>query len=141
MPTLSTYVPRSDLVSSAGRAAHDVGAAALLGGNLFGRVAMHPALREVSQPRERGSVTNRAWRRYGLVTGMRFNGAEPNGAVPLADGSTAAPEATAKETRAKRTLNALGAANLTAEVALVAINSALAQTNFRRPPLRRLLRR
>jgi hypothetical protein len=193
MPTLSTYVPRSDLISSVGRAAHDVGAAALLGGNLFGRVAMHPALREVSQPRERGSVTNRAWRRYGLVNGvslaaiiagwvaaradeasdrmlspreralarakdvavgavavtgiasaiegMRFNRAEPNGAVALTDGSTTAPEATANETRTKRTLNTLGAANLTAEVALVAINSALAQTNFRRPPLRRLLRR
>lgn len=193
MPTLSTYTPRSDLLSSAGRAAHDVGAAALLGGNLFGRVAMHPALREVSQPRERGSVTNRAWRRYGLVNGLslaavvagwsaaradeasdrmlsprertlarakdlavgavavtgiasaieglRFNGSEPNGAVPLTDGSTPAPEATAKETRTKRVLNALGAANLAAEVALVAINSALAQTNFRRPPLRRLLRR
>jgi hypothetical protein len=193
MPATSTYRPRSDLLSSAGRAAHDVGAAAMLGGNLFGRLAMHPALREVSEPRERGSVTNRAWRRYGLVNGlslaavlagwgaaradeasdrmlsprertlarakdvavgavavtgiasaiegMRFNAAEPNGAIPLTDGSTPAPEATIEETRAKRVLNALGAANLAAEVALVTINSALAQANFRRPPLRRLLRR
>jgi len=193
MPTLSTFTPRSDLLSSAGRAAHDVGAAALLGGNLFGRLAMHPALREVSEPRERGSVTNRAWRRYGLVNGlslgailvgwgaaradearpsqlsgrertlarakdaavatvaltgiasaiegMRFNAAEPNGAVPLTDGNTAAPAASRKEARMKRMLRVVGAANLVAEVALVAINSSLAQANFRRPPLRRLLRR
>jgi hypothetical protein len=34
----------SDTVSSAGRAAHDAGLGALLGGNLYGGVAMHPAL-------------------------------------------------------------------------------------------------
>jgi hypothetical protein len=75
------------------------------------------------------------------IEGMRFNATESNGAVPLTDGNTAAPEATSGETRMKRALHAMGAANLAAEVALVGINSALAQTNFRRPPLRRLLRR
>ena len=58
---------RSDTVSSAGRAAHDVALAALLGGNLFGRTAIHPALSEVSDKAERGRVLNRAWRRYGTV--------------------------------------------------------------------------
>jgi hypothetical protein len=54
----------------AGRAAEDVGLAALLGGNLFGRVAMHPALRRVHDERERGAVVNAAWRRYGTVNSL-----------------------------------------------------------------------
>jgi hypothetical protein len=193
LPSLPTYQPRSDLLSSAGRAAHDVGAAALLGGNLFGRVAMHPALGGVCSPRERGAVTNRAWRRYGAVNGVslvavltgwgaaraqearngkldpvertlarakdaavvavavtgvaagvegvRFSRTEPGGAVPLEDGNTPAPEAPPREARMKRMLRRIGGLNLAAEVALVAINSALAQRNFRRPPLRRLLMR
>ena len=58
------------MISALGRAAHDVGVGALIGGNLFARVGMHPALREVSDPRERGSVTNAAWRRYGAVNAM-----------------------------------------------------------------------
>jgi len=60
----------SDLVSSLARAAHDAGLAALLGGNLFGRWAMHPALVEVSDERERGKVVNHAWRRYGTVNSL-----------------------------------------------------------------------
>jgi len=57
----------SDALSSAGRAAHELGVAALIGGNLFARVAMHPALGDISDERERGAVLNRAWRRYGTV--------------------------------------------------------------------------
>src|SRR4051794_35655497 len=60
----------NDAISSAGRAAHDVGLAAMLGGNLFGRVAMNPALGRVSDPRERGEVVNTAWRRYGTVNSL-----------------------------------------------------------------------
>jgi len=60
----------TDSLSAAGRAAHDVGAAAMLGGNLFARVGMHPALRDVSDPSERGRVVNNAWRRYGTVNGL-----------------------------------------------------------------------
>jgi len=59
----------SDSISSAGRAAHDIGLAAILGGNLFARVGMHPAVAEVSDPRERGKVVNCAWARYGVVNG------------------------------------------------------------------------
>ena len=62
--------PRSDALSAAGRAAHDVGLAALLGGNLFGRMAMHPALAGVSDKAERGQVVNAAWRRYGTVNAL-----------------------------------------------------------------------
>lgn len=59
--------PRSDEISDAGRAAHDVAAAALLGGNLFGRFAMHPAVEGVSTPEDRGRLVNAAWRRYGVI--------------------------------------------------------------------------
>jgi hypothetical protein len=60
----------SDAISSAGRAAHDIALGALIGGNLFGRVAMHPALRLVSDPRQRGRVVNDAWQRYGVVNSI-----------------------------------------------------------------------
>jgi hypothetical protein len=178
-------------LSQVGRAAHDLGLAGLLGGTLFGRMALHPAVANISDPRERGEVVNAAWRRYGTVNslglaavtlgwagaraaeaadrnltaqerrlarvkdglvgavfvcgvasgieGMRFARSAPHGAVPLADGDHAAPEASEPSARLKRRLNALGAATLAAEAGLVAVNSALAQANFRRPPLRRRL--
>ena len=185
--------PRSDALSAAGRAAQDVGAAALLGGNLFGRAAMHPALAGVSDKSECGKVVNTAWRRYGVINGlglaaivagwggartyetrdrflsprertlaqardvavgavtvtgvatalagMRFNTFAPGGAVPLQDGSHTAAETPPKAARVKHLVNALGALNLASEIALVGINSALSQENFRRPPLRRFLKR
>ena len=185
--------PRSDALSAAGRAVHDVGLSALLGGNLFGHVAMHPALQRVSDKSERGEVLNTAWRRYGTVNaiglasiiagwggarsyetrdrflspreralaqardiavgavtvtgvatalaGMRFNSFAPGGAVPLKSGSATAPETPPAAARVKRAVNAVSALNLVSEVALVGINSALAQENFRRPPLRRFLKR
>src|ERR671935_1887893 len=52
------------------RAAHDMGLAVILGGNLFARFGMHPALREVSDARERGMVVNSAWRRYGTINSL-----------------------------------------------------------------------
>lgn len=158
----------------AGRAAHDLGLAGLLGGNLFGRLAFHPAVAELSDPSERGRVVNAAWRRYGTVNslsllavagpwiadrlgdgagssprdvtlsrvqdgllaatavsglatglvGMRFARRAPHGAVPLEDGSTAAPTASRSAARLKRALNALGAVNAAAELGLVAVNAA-----------------
>ena len=192
MPSISPRVP-SDTVSSLGRAAHDAGLAALLGGNLFGRVALHPALTAVSDPAERGKVVNRAWRRYGWVnsagllavvtgwagarvnesapaglsgrerrlavakdasvaavaltgvataiTGMRFARTVAGGAVPLSDGNHPGPETPDDAARLKRTLNVLSTASAAAELTLVATNAALGQANFRRPPLRRVLRR
>ena len=180
-------------VSQLGRAAHDIGMAGLLGGNLFGRHALHPSVTEISEPGERGKVVNAAWRRYGTVNslsllavllgwytgrpneihakrlsraerrlartkdvlvgavavtglatgaaGMRFARMEPGGAVPLVDGGTAGPGASAAEAQAKRRLDRLGRAALVAELGLVAVNAALAQQNFRRPPLRRVIGR
>jgi hypothetical protein len=180
-------------LSQVGRAAHDLGLAGLLGGNLFGRVALHPSVTAISDTSERGMVVNAAWRRYGAVNtlslaavtggwlgaraneaadrrlspeerrlarakdvlvgvvaltglasaleGMRFASRAPNGAVPLRDGDHAAADASQGAQRAKRRLNALGAASLAAEIALVAVNAALNQRGFRRPPARRLLPR
>jgi hypothetical protein len=183
----------SDAISSAGRAAHDVGLGAIIGGNLFARVGMHPAVAAIDDPRERGKVVNDAWRRYGTVNslalisvvagwagaradeasprmlsgrerrlalakdvavgavavtgiaagleGMRFNAMEPEGAVPLADGDSASPQATSTERRSKGALRSIGSLHLAAAIALAVINSSLSQANFRRPPARRLLRR
>jgi hypothetical protein len=176
-------------LSKVGRAAHDLGLAGLLGGNLFGRLALHPAVTEISDQEERGKLVNTAWRRYGTVNsisllavasgwagaraaearegrlspeerrlarakdvlvglvaitgvataveGVRFSRSAPNGAVPLRDGDHTAVNASPESALRKRRLNVLGAASLAAEVALVGVNSALAQENFRRPPARR----
>ena len=181
----------SETLSQVGRDAHDLGLAGLLGGYLFGRLALHPAVANISDPRERGEVVNAAWSRYGVVNtlglaavttgwvgaraaeaadenltprerrlarakdglvatvfvcglasaveGVRFARSAPGGAVPLADGTHPSPETPEPAARLKRRLNALGLATVAAEVGLVAVNSALAQANFRRPPLRRRL--
>jgi hypothetical protein len=180
-------------LSQAGKAAHDLGVAGLLGGNLFGRLALHPSVTEISDAAERGKVVNAAWRRYGTVNslgllavvagwvgargdeasdrrltpeerrlarakdvlvgvvaiagvasgvqGMRFARKAPGGAVPLRDGDHTAATAGDDARRAKRRLNALGAASLLAEAGLVAVNAALDQRAFRRPPARRLVPR
>lgn len=191
---MSTLTPSSDLVSQAGRAAHELGLAALLGGNLFGRLALHPSVDRIADPSERGAVVNAAWRRYGTINsigliamtagwagaraeeargagrltgreralarakdvlvgtviatgaltaveGIRFSRQAPGGAVPLTDGSTPGPGTPPRAARMKRTLNVLGAVAIGAEAALVSVDAALAQENFRRAPLRRRLRR
>ncbi|MFZ0091601.1 MAG: hypothetical protein WAL63_19015 [Solirubrobacteraceae bacterium] len=60
-------VPPARARAVVSQVAQDASLAALLGGNLFGRLAMHPALTDVSDKQERGKVLNRAWRRYGTV--------------------------------------------------------------------------
>jgi hypothetical protein len=57
-------------LSQVGRAAHDLGLAGLLGGNLFGRLALHPSVTAIRDTRERGKVVNTAWRRYGVVNSL-----------------------------------------------------------------------
>jgi hypothetical protein len=176
----------SDVVARAGRAAHDLGLAGLLGGTLFGRLALHPAVANISDPRERGEVVNAAWRRYGVVNalglsavaagravepghgrrgaaeqrlgmvrdgllgalvasglasaveGVRFGRSAPHGAVPLEDGSRAAPDASARAAALKRRLNALGAVTMAAEVGLVVVDGALADVRARRRRVRGL---
>lgn len=67
-------VPYHRLGHVVGQLAQDAALAALIGGNLFGRVAMHPALGDVSDASERGQVLNRAWRRYGTVNSLALVG-------------------------------------------------------------------
>jgi hypothetical protein len=57
-------------LSQLGRAAHDIGLAGLLGGNMFGRLALHPSVTEISDEAERGKLVNAAWRRYGTVNSL-----------------------------------------------------------------------
>src|SRR5215207_8397942 len=57
-------------LSQVGRAAHDLGLAGLLGGNLFGRLALHPSVTSISDERERGKLVNAAWRRYGTINSL-----------------------------------------------------------------------
>jgi len=57
-------------LSQVGRAAHDIGLAGLLGGSLFGRLALHPSVTEIRDKGERGKVLNTAWRRYGTINSL-----------------------------------------------------------------------
>jgi hypothetical protein len=162
---MATIPAPSVPVSQVGRAAHDIGLAGLLGGNLFGRLALHPSVTEIRDKAQRGRLVNAAWRRYGVVNsvsllavvagwaGARADEATPSrlsaaerrlatakdGAVPLDDGDHTAPEASDGQRRAKRRLNLLGLASLAAELGLVGVNAALAQQGFRRPPRRRAI--
>jgi len=188
---MTSLAPPAVPLSQLGRAAHDLGLAGLLGGNLYGRLALHPSVTQISDPAERGKVVNAAWRRYGAVNslslaavaagwagaranearddrlspaerrlarakdvlvgvvavtglataveGVRFSRMEPGGAVPLTDGDHTAPSAPESARRAKRRLNGLGLAAMAAEAGLVAVNAALAQQGFRRPPRRRAI--
>ena len=55
-------------LSSAAWIAHDVGLATAIGGTLFGREALHPALREgMDDQEDRDRVADLAWRRFSWV--------------------------------------------------------------------------
>jgi hypothetical protein len=75
------------------------------------------------------------------VAGVGFARSAPGGAVPMRDGGEAADDASGQSSRLKRAAGALGAAHLASAVALGTINASLSQANFRRPPVRRLLKR
>ena len=67
---MTSLAPPAVPLSQLGRAAHDLGLAGLLGGNLYGRLALHPSVTQISDPAERGKVVNAAWRRYGTVNSL-----------------------------------------------------------------------
>ena len=54
-------------LSSAGWIVHDVGLATAIGGSLFGKVALEPALGEVSMPIERDHASEKAWNRFSWI--------------------------------------------------------------------------
>jgi hypothetical protein len=47
--------------------AHDVGLATAIGGTMFGREALQPALGEISDQKEREQVSSVAWRRFSWI--------------------------------------------------------------------------
>ena len=72
---------------------------------------------------------------------MRFSRQAPHGAVPLADGTHPAPEHAARGGAPEAARQRARPGHVAAEAGLVAVNAALAQATFRRPPLRRRLPR
>ncbi len=54
-------------LSSAGWIVHDVGLAASIGGVMFGQLALEPSLEEVSSPKERDDLSEKAWNRFSWV--------------------------------------------------------------------------
>jgi hypothetical protein len=54
------------MLSTTAWVAHDLGLASAFGGNLFGKLALEPAVGEVSNPEERDRVEDRAWRRFSI---------------------------------------------------------------------------
>lgn len=54
-------------LSTAAWAVHDVGLAAAIGGTLFGRTALQPALSEIASAAERDMVSADAWQRFSLI--------------------------------------------------------------------------
>src|SRR4051812_18677869 len=104
---MSTLTPSSDLVSQAGRAAHQLGLAALLGGNLFGRLAMHPSVERIADPSERGAVVNAAWRRYGTINSIGLVAMTAGWAGARAEEARGATKLTGRERALARTKDVL----------------------------------
>jgi len=51
-------------LSTAAWTAHEIGLATAVGGTMFGRAALQPALREIADPEDRDRVSAGAWRRF-----------------------------------------------------------------------------
>ena len=58
----------------AARIAHDAGLATWLGGSMFGKFAMNPAVGRIDDRGDRGKVVNAAWNAYNVVNGVAFAG-------------------------------------------------------------------
>lgn len=54
-------------LSTAAWAAHDVGLATAIGGTLYGRAALQPALEDITIPSERDRVSADAWKRFSWI--------------------------------------------------------------------------
>ena len=60
-----------------------------------------------------------------IVSGLRLSNQAPDGAVPIEDGSTPAPETSEEAAKLIRTVNALGTTNLAILGSLIGITTAL----------------
>lgn len=190
---MATTMTTSDTLANTTRALHDVGLAAWLGGSMYGKFALNPAVRHASDRTDRGKIVNAAWNGYNAVNSLGLgavalgwlgarmtetrngqmtdternlarakdalvvsavvtgiaNGIEggrlakqaPEGAVPIEDGTTPAPETPPPAARAQRRLGLFGNLNILTGIALAAVNAVLAQQSWSRPPLRRGLLR
>jgi hypothetical protein len=65
----------NDTLQNATRAVHDVGLAAWLGGSMFGKFALNPAVAGISDKSERGKVANLAWNGYNVVNAVGLGSA------------------------------------------------------------------
>lgn len=54
-------------ISTLAWVAHNLGIAVGVGGGLFGRIALEPSMKKVSDREQRGRILNDAWRRFGGV--------------------------------------------------------------------------
>lgn len=54
------------MLSTTAWVVHDLGLASAFGGSLFGKLALEPAVGEVSNERERTRVEDRAWKRFSV---------------------------------------------------------------------------
>jgi uncharacterized membrane protein len=181
----------NDNLQNATRAIHDVGLAAWLGGSMFGKFALNPAVAGISDKKERGRVANLAWNGYNLVNslglgsaavgylaarsteigdgkitnsertlyrvqdalmvaavgtgvangiqGARLAKQAPDGAVPIEDGTTPAPETPPAAAKIQKSLGVLGNVNILTGIALVAVNAIQTRRQTARPPLKRAL--
>lgn len=79
-----------DPLAEATRAVHDVGLSAWLGGAMYGKLALNPALRRISSHSERGSVANTAWNAYNPINALGLGAAALGwGAARLTEASPA----------------------------------------------------
>ena len=65
----------NDSIQNTTRALHDVGLAAWLGGQMYGKFALNPAVAGISDKAERGKVTNLAWNGFNVVNAVGLGSA------------------------------------------------------------------
>lgn len=65
----------SDTLAYATRAAHDLGLATWFGGSMFGKFALNPSVKAISDHRERGRVINAAWNGYNVFNAVGLGAA------------------------------------------------------------------
>ena len=60
----------SDTIQDVNQVLHNIGMASWVGGTIFGRFALNPAVRHVASHAERGAVANDAWNRFNRVNAV-----------------------------------------------------------------------
>jgi putative copper export protein len=87
----------SDTLAYVTRGAHDLGLATWFGGTMFGKFALNPSVRAISERSERGKVLNAAWNSYNILKAAGLG-------APLSDGrEPASPRRTRSGCRPPRT--------------------------------------